>query len=293
MAHVEKHRFGDGQLYADLRGFSASGEPAEPAAVLGGFLRQLGVAESDLPTGLDDQAALYRARLEGRRVLVLDDAATAEHVRPLLPGSPTCAVLVTSRRALDGLDGVQLLPLGVFTPTDSRALLDRVVGPARTGTEPAAAARLADLCGHLPLAVALVARRLRSRSAWRPAAGQHLADHRLAVEAAGAGLEIPADLPVRRLPGRQPERSQVRGEARQLRRLNAPHPAAPSSGAQEDRGTDRSPGPPAATGTRIGTVAADARRRLWLSGPVPDRPASWRARHRRARLRPGATPRSP
>jgi tetratricopeptide (TPR) repeat protein len=98
--------------------------------------------------------------------VLLDDAATEEQVRPLLPGCPTCGVLVTSRRALDGLDGAQPLPLGAFAPADSLALLDRVVGPARTDAEPAAAARLVELCGHLPLAVALAARRLRSRPAW-------------------------------------------------------------------------------------------------------------------------------
>ena len=167
VAHREKRRFDEIQLHADLRGFSAAGEPADPAAVLEGFLRQLGVPGPDLPAGLDDRAALYRARLDGRRAIVLlDDAATDEQVRPLLPGSPTCGVLVTSRRALSGLDGAQPLPLGVFAPTDSLALLARVVGADRTDAEPAAARRLVELCGHLPLAVALAARRLRSRPAW-------------------------------------------------------------------------------------------------------------------------------
>jgi tetratricopeptide (TPR) repeat protein len=168
VAHAEKSRFDELQLYAELHGFAGGKEPVDPAAVLEGFLRQLGVPGSELPAGLADRAALYRARLDGRRAIVLlDDAASEEQVRPLLPGSPTCGVLVTSRRALGGLDGTQPLPLGAFPPTDSLALLERVVGAGRVGAEPAAAGRLAELCGHLPLAVALAARRLRSRPAWR------------------------------------------------------------------------------------------------------------------------------
>ncbi|HEU4349311.1 MAG TPA: NB-ARC domain-containing protein, partial [Actinoplanes sp.] len=168
VAHAEKRRFDELQLHADLRGFSAAGEPADPASVLEGFLRQLGVAGAELPDGVAERAALFRARLDGRRAMVLlDDAATEEQVRPLLPGSASCGVLVTSRRALNGLDGAQPLPLGVFSPVESLALLARVVGADRAGAEPDAARRLSQLCGQLPLAVALAARRLRSRPAWR------------------------------------------------------------------------------------------------------------------------------
>jgi hypothetical protein len=139
VAHREKDHFADLQLYADLRGFAPGAEPADPATVLEGFLRQLGVSGADLPAGLDDRAALYRARLDGRRALVLlDDAAAEDQVRPLLPGCPTCGVLVTSRRALAGLDGAQPLPLGRFAPAESLALLERVVGRGRLAAQPAA-----------------------------------------------------------------------------------------------------------------------------------------------------------
>ncbi len=183
VAHAEKRRFDELQLHANLRGFSGAGDPADPAVVLEGFLRQLGVSGAELPAGLEDRAALYRARLDGRRAIVLlDDAATEEQVRPLLPGSGSCGVLVTSRRALNGLDGAQPLPLGVFTPAESVALLERVAGAERVGAEPAAAGRIAELCGQLPLAVALAARRLRSRPAWR------LADLVARLEAEGRRL---------------------------------------------------------------------------------------------------------
>lgn len=193
VVHQEKHRF-ELQLHADLRGFSAGGQPADPAAVLEGFLRQLGVPSRELPASMEERATLYRARLDGRRaIILLDDAAGEEQVRPLLPGSPTCGVLVTSRRALAGLDGAQPLPLDVFDPTDALALLARVVGTERASAEPAAAYQIVELCGHLPLAVSLAARRLRSRPAWRLA---HLV-HRLEVEERRLAELSVSDLAVR------------------------------------------------------------------------------------------------
>jgi tetratricopeptide (TPR) repeat protein len=163
-------RLGDVQLYADLGGFAPGREPAHPAAVLGALLRHLGGPDGELPPDLEDRAALYRHRLEGRRaVVLLDDAAGPEQVRPLLPGSGSCRVVVTSRRALDGLDGCRPLPLGTFDEPDARDLLARIVGPDRVAAEPAAADRIVALTGRLPLAVSLAARRLRARPAWRVA----------------------------------------------------------------------------------------------------------------------------
>ena len=158
-------RYGDCQLYVDLRGHSDQ-PPADPAAVLASFLRLLGVPGDQIPPSLDERASLYRDRVYGRDVLVLlDNAAGEDQILPLLPAGPTNLVLVTSRRAL-ALDGARTLPLGVFTPGEARELLVRVVGAKRVDGEPDAAWRVGELCGWLPMAVALAARRLQSRPTW-------------------------------------------------------------------------------------------------------------------------------
>ena len=100
-AHGNLEKFPDGQFYADLRGFGPSGTPVHPSVAVCGFLTALGVPAADIPTHLDDQAALYPGHLSGRRMLVLlDNARDIQQVLPLLPGSPTCTVLVTSRNRL-------------------------------------------------------------------------------------------------------------------------------------------------------------------------------------------------
>lgn len=158
-------RYGDCQLYVDLRGHSDQ-PPADPAAVLASFLRLLGVPGDQVPPSLDERASLYRDRVYGRNVLVLlDNAASEDQILPLLPAGPTNLVLVTSRRAL-ALDGARTLPLDVFTPAEARELLVRVVGAKRVECEPEAAYRVGELCGWLPMAVALAARRLQSRPMW-------------------------------------------------------------------------------------------------------------------------------
>src|SRR5215469_5339509 len=117
-SHGATHRFPDGQLYADLRGYDAHQEPLLPGAALDGFLRALGVPGEQIPGALDERAALFRSVLHGRRVLiVLDNARTPEQVRPLLPGSSSCLVLVSSRDRLDDLvarEGARLYALGVL-----------------------------------------------------------------------------------------------------------------------------------------------------------------------------------
>ncbi|TCP53577.1 DNA-binding SARP family transcriptional activator [Tamaricihabitans halophyticus] len=158
-------RFTDEHLYVDLRGH-ADQPPAEPATVLASFLHLLGVPGDQIPRGLDERAALYRARLREQGVLVLlDNAASAEQVLPLLPDSPRNAVLVTSRRSL-ALDGAHSLPLDVFSPVDARLLLTQIVGEERVAADAEAAQRVVELCGRLPLAVALIARRIQGRPAW-------------------------------------------------------------------------------------------------------------------------------
>jgi DNA-binding SARP family transcriptional activator len=160
-AHQVAGRFGDGQLYVDLRGYDP-GQPVRPADALAGFLRALGVAAPDIPAGTQERALLYRSLLAGRRVLVLlDNARDAEQVRPLLPGSPSCVVVVTSRDALAGLvasDGAHRLDLDALSPGEAVGLLRALIGE-RVDADPAAAAALAGHCARLPLALRVAAER--------------------------------------------------------------------------------------------------------------------------------------
>ncbi len=195
VAHQVKGQFPDGQLYLNLGGMS--GQPADPAEVLDWLLRALGVDGSVIPDGLAERAALYRMRLDGRRVLVvLDDAVNESQVRPLLPGSPSCAVLVTSRARLGVLEGIRLVDLGVLDPDQAVTLLGRILGMDRVVAEPAAARRIVHLCGLLPLAVRVAGSRLAGRRhrtlAWL--AGE-LADERRRLDVLAHGdLEVRASL---------------------------------------------------------------------------------------------------
>ncbi len=183
-AHQVADRFPDGQLHVNLRGYDPS-EPLSAADALAGFLRTLGVPGTEIPDGLEDRARLYRSRLAGRQVLVLlDNARDAEQVRPLLPGDPACAAVVTSRDALAGLvaaDGAQRLDLDVLPEADAIGLLRSLIG-ARADEDPDAAAALAGLCARLPLALRIAA----ELAAARPAA--LLAD--LAAELAADRLDL-------------------------------------------------------------------------------------------------------
>jgi DNA-binding SARP family transcriptional activator len=163
-AHQVRGRFPDGQLYANLRGYDP-GPPLRPLDALSAFLAALGVAVEEVPTDLEPAAALYRSILADRRVLVvLDNAHHADQVRPLLPGGAGCLALVTSRDPLGGLvarDGAIRLALSVLTATEARELLVALLGKDRVDAEPDAAARLAALCGHLPLALRIAAANLQ------------------------------------------------------------------------------------------------------------------------------------
>jgi hypothetical protein len=166
VGHRLAAQFPGGQLFVSLRG-GCPGPPG-PGEVLGWLLRALGADGGGLPPGVDQRAALYRSALAGRRVLVvLDDAAGEAQVRPLLPGSAGCAVLVTSRARLGGLEGAARVDLGPLGPAAARQLLGRIVGAGRVAAEPAAAAELARLCGYLPLAVRVAGARLAARPHWR------------------------------------------------------------------------------------------------------------------------------
>ncbi|HEU5473683.1 MAG TPA: BTAD domain-containing putative transcriptional regulator [Actinophytocola sp.] len=160
-------RYDQVQLWADLRAFDPERAPLQPGAVLENFLGLLGVPGQQIPRELEARAAVYRSRLAGKRVLVLlDNALTAEQVQPLLPGGPGGLVLITSRRSLSGLAGAQGVPLDVLPQSDAVSLLSRVVGDHRVIDDPAAAARVTDFCGRLPIAISLVAQRLRRHPLW-------------------------------------------------------------------------------------------------------------------------------
>jgi DNA-binding SARP family transcriptional activator len=166
-AHRMASRFPDGQLYASLRGHAAVG-PADPLAVLARFLRDLGIAPGSIPADLDEAAALYRSLLDGKRFLVvLDNAASSGQVRPLLPGAPGCAVIVTSRSRLPGLgarDGAAQVTLAPFLPDEAAMLLRQILGAQRADAEPAAVAAIAAECAFLPLALRIAAERAIART---------------------------------------------------------------------------------------------------------------------------------
>jgi DNA-binding SARP family transcriptional activator/Tfp pilus assembly protein PilF len=156
----------DGRLFIDLHGFTPGREPVTALEALDRLLRTLSVPADRIPADLEERAALWRSELAGRRILVvLDNARDSDGVRPLLAGSPSCGVIVTSRRQLSGLDATARLALDVLRPEDARALLAEIVGADRTG-DSAAAEAVVSQCGHLPLAIRVAGSRLRHRPSW-------------------------------------------------------------------------------------------------------------------------------
>jgi DNA-binding SARP family transcriptional activator len=166
VAHrLREKDFPDGQLYCDLRG--TSGNPATANEVLRRFLRALSIPRPAIPESPDERAEMYRTLLASRRVLVvLDDAASEQQVLPLLPGSSTCAVLITSRVRLTALSGGHRVELDAMSPDRALALLTRVLGAERVEREPAAAKELIRTVGALPLALRIIAARLAARPHW-------------------------------------------------------------------------------------------------------------------------------
>jgi len=169
-AHRVRERFPDGDLYLDLHGYHAE-RRVDADEALDQLLRTLDVPGERIPISRDAKAALYRSLLHERRMLILlDNAATADQVRPLLPGSPTCRVLITSRSTMAGMmtrEGARRMPLDVLPTDQAVELLRKIVGAARVDADPAAAAELTRHCGFLPLALRITAERL--------AASPHLA----------------------------------------------------------------------------------------------------------------------
>ncbi|MEU3454501.1 BTAD domain-containing putative transcriptional regulator [Micromonospora sp. NPDC006766] len=198
-AHRSVDRFPGGQLYLDLRGRAGRNE-LSPSAALGMLLRSLSVPAADVPARCQEAANLYRSMLAGRRVLVLlDDAVSVDQVRPLLSGCSTSAVVITSRDHLVGLvarDGVQPVPVDLFTPEESRALLVRALGERRVNDESEAVDALAVACAHLPLALRIAAAKI-ARQPQRSIA-RRVAELRLGDAIAALAIE---DDPESRLEG--------------------------------------------------------------------------------------------
>ncbi|HEU5356630.1 MAG TPA: tetratricopeptide repeat protein [Actinocrinis sp.] len=165
-AHRVRSRFADGQLFLNLRGYDA-GPPLAAMAALERFLRALGVPPTAIPASLEERAALYRTLLSGRRVLVvLDNAATAGQVRPLLPGEAGSLVVVTCRGRLSGLsarDGARRITIGLLSEAESVALVNTVTDGYRGEDDPLQVAQLARLCARLPLALRIAAERAAAR----------------------------------------------------------------------------------------------------------------------------------
>ncbi|WP_021595056.1 MULTISPECIES: NB-ARC domain-containing protein [Actinomadura] len=191
LAHDLAARFPDGQLYGAMR---AQDGALTSELVLPGFLRALGKSPGDVPADPAEQAASFRSLLAGRRVLViLDDVTSESQVRPLLPGGTSSLVIVTSRNPLPALAGAAVCHLGLLDPEESLELLGAIGGTARVAADPAAAQRIVEACGRLPLAIRIAAAQLRARTDWTPG---HLAERLSDVRSRLSRLRI-HDLDVR------------------------------------------------------------------------------------------------
>jgi DNA-binding SARP family transcriptional activator len=193
-AHLAGEAFPDGQLYV---AFGGRGEPRQPADVLGEVLRSLGVPATGVPEAMPERAALYRSLLAGRRVLVLaDDVTAAAQVRPLLPGSPGCAVLVTSSSRLSDLEGAHVVEVGPMSQDEAIAFLGKIIGADRLAAEPSPAAAIASACDGLPLALRVAGARLAASPVLRLAdlAGVLSTPASLLAELAIGDLSVPARL---------------------------------------------------------------------------------------------------
>lgn len=236
-------RFPDGQLYADLRGFSPE-TALTPGEVLGAFLRAFGMAPERVPADLAEQAALFRTVTVGKRLaVVVDNAMSVAQVRPLIPASSGCMVVVTSRLRLDGLaaEGARFVDMAPLPQSDAIALLTRSIGEARAEREQPDVAELASLCGRLPIALRVAGARLASRPQWQVArVVAELSDERVRLRKLStndeASVTATFDWSYRALPPR----------AARLYRLLSEHPgpdfghveAAAATGLSEDAAAD-------------------------------------------------------
>lgn len=195
VAHQLRPTFADGQLYVRLH--DGEGRPIQAREVLARFLRVLGVVGQHIPTGEAERSAMFRSRLADRRMLVvLDDAVDLGQVRPLLPATRGCGVLVTSRARLTDLEGSRSVDVNLLEPVQAVTLLGRIAGPNRVRDDPAAADAIARRCGCLPLALRVAGARLAARPHWPLARLDDLLadEHRRLDELAAADLEVRAGL---------------------------------------------------------------------------------------------------
>lgn len=163
-AHLAAHRFPDGQLHVNLRGATPDVKPLSAAEALHQLLRALNVAGTAVPADVHEAAALFRSEVADRRLLiVLDNAASAAQVRPLLPG---CAVVITSRIRLVALEGATHVHVSPLSPDAGYSMLEGLISGVRTAADPEATRRLDELCEHLPLALHVAAARLNARPSW-------------------------------------------------------------------------------------------------------------------------------
>jgi tetratricopeptide (TPR) repeat protein len=207
----------DAVLFVNLRGFhpDPAQPPADPGAVLDGFLRLLGVSGQHIPHDLEARSRVYRERLAGTRTLVLlDNAADEEQVRSLLPATPGCPALVTSRRSLAGLDAATHLTVDVFTEDEAVGFLTEALPGVPVGADPVAAQRIVRRCGCLPLALGLVTSHIRATPDWTLTDHADRLDERHADRRLDSAVELAFDLSYQHLPA---------GE-RRLLRLAALHP---------------------------------------------------------------------
>jgi DNA-binding SARP family transcriptional activator/Tfp pilus assembly protein PilF len=166
-AQQVRDQFPDGQLYVNLRGFDPTGAAVDPTEAIRGFLDAMAVPSQLIPVDREARAALFRSLLAGRRILlVLDNARNADQIRPMLPGSPGCLVVVTSRNQLTGLvaaEAADALAIDLLSFADARRLLSRRLGPDRVAAEPRAVDQIITSCARLPLVLAIVAARAATR----------------------------------------------------------------------------------------------------------------------------------
>jgi tetratricopeptide (TPR) repeat protein len=204
-------------LFVNLRGFHDAQKPADPAAVLDGFLRKLRVPGHRIPAGLAARTALYRQQLAGsRNLVVLDNAATEEQVRPLLPQTAGCLTLITSRRSLTSLPGTTRFEVDVFSRDEAVGYLTRNLPDLPTGDDPTAAERIAERCGFLPLALSLVTAYIGTTTGWTLTDHADRLDERHHDNRLDNAVERALDLSYQNLPDQH----------RQMVRLLSLHPGA-------------------------------------------------------------------
>ena len=166
-AHIDRAQYPDGQLFANLRGSSAT--PVDPADVLADFLQAVGLPKHQIPAVLEERGKLFRTWSNSRQILVvLDDAYSTSQVIPLLPATPECAVIITSRWCLHALPGVHTIELGLMDLTEGVELLGRIIGVRKMANAPEQVERIVDLCGYLPLALRSIGARLAAMPSWQP-----------------------------------------------------------------------------------------------------------------------------